>query len=446
MKNKSSQLYMVSSDRTRKHKKKLYFVLFALLFSFSIKAQSLSEIIENHKTNLKDLYAQRGAPEDWLVTGAVNETNLKKVLNQYQDNVAIIIYSYKDDKLTLSLIDKTGLANSKNTKITQTKLKQDIEEVTVLFSSNFSKNVPKLRGAIPIDNKKSESKLKATYKQINQLLLPDEFDLKRYQHIIFVPTLNIATLPFAAFKIDNSFLIDVMSFSIAPSLFELMVSNAINKKKIRNYSWNKALFVANPNYAKDSIWDFPDLPGALDEVKKISAFLPKDTYTVVTGEEATKQYIKNDICSYDLLYFATHGISNANTPLDHSFLVLAKDGKESSFYTMKEIMNQRNTCLLKANLVVLSACQTGLGKAHEGGIIGLSRAFQIAGANHVVMSLWSINDAETAKLMVLFFNQLRNENKLQPHEALRLAAIKYKNTINEDPKYWASFSIFGVPY
>lgn len=62
------------------------------------------------------------------------------------------------------------------------------------------------------------------------------------------------------------------------------------------------------------------------------------------------------------------------------------------------------------------------------------------------MSLWSINDVETAKLMVLFFEELKVANYLQPHESLRNAILKYKKEVNKDPKYWASFSIFGIPY
>ena len=416
----------------------------------NIKGQTLDEIIDHHETNLKDLYAQRGAPEKWLTTGEVDEKRLIKVLKQYEKNVAILIYSFNQDSLILSLITTKGLTKTKKSSCNPTELKQDIEDVNTLFSSQFSASIPKLRGSKVIHNKKSKHKLTTTFKKINQLLLPDDFQLREYDHIIIVPILNIATLPFAAFEVENKFLIDRMSFSIAPSLFELMVSNTINTRKTQansfSYSWKNALFVANPKYPKDGNWDFPDLPGANKEVEQITNLISKENYTILTKEKATKTAIQKNICQYDLLYFATHGISNADMPLDHSFLVVAEEENNNSFYTMKEIMNQRYNCLLKANLVVLSACQTGLGKAHEGGIIGLARAFQIAGANHVVMSLWSINDAETAKLMEFFFKELIKENTLQPHEALRTAIVKYKKEVNNDPIYWASFSIFGIPY
>jgi len=62
------------------------------------------------------------------------------------------------------------------------------------------------------------------------------------------------------------------------------------------------------------------------------------------------------------------------------------------------------------------------------------------------LSLWSINDQETATLMGFFFDYLKEADNLMPHAAMRKAILKYKNEVNDNPNYWASFSIFGVPY
>lgn len=432
---------------------KRFLILFCFLIysQTSIHAQDLTAIIKNHETNLKDLYAKRGAPEAWVTTGNVDEYSLISVINSYKKEVGIVIYSHKNDTLTLSLISKKGLVSTQNTKITKEEIIEKVYDVNTLFASQFSEKVPSMRGSKGNDTKKKKEKLEASYKELNKLLFPPTFKLEEFNHIIFVPIYNLSTLPFAAFKLGEEYLIDKMSFSIAPSLFELMVSKKINDSQ-QGYSdeiyyyWENALFVANPKYPNDATWNFPNLPGTLKEVEQITKSLPTETYKLLTGNSATKLAVKENICEYDLLYFATHGISNSENPLDHSFLVLAEGNNDSAFFTMKEIMNLRYTCQLKADLVVLSACQTGLGKSHEGGIIGLARAFQIAGANHILMSLWSINDEETSKLMVLFFNELKLVNSLQPHESLRNAILKYKKEVNSDPKYWAAFSIFGVPY
>ncbi len=145
-----------------------------------------------------------------------------------------------------------------------------------------------------------------------------------------------------------------------------------------------------------------------------------------------------------MLYFATHGISDAENAVEKSFIALSGDTQESAYLTTKEFQHRQ----MKAKLVVLSACQTGLGQTHDGGIIGLARGFQKAGASDVLMSLWNISDKETTVLMDLFFEYFRKGNgKATPQEALRQAILEYrKNNKNANPKYWASFSVFGIPY
>ncbi|MBA3766613.1 MAG: CHAT domain-containing protein, partial [Acidobacteria bacterium] len=86
-------------------------------------------------------------------------------------------------------------------------------------------------------------------------------------------------------------------------------------------------------------------------------------------------------------------------------------------------------------------CQTGLGKVHDAGVIGLSRAFQIAGVPRVVMSLWSVNDKATAELMKSFVKYLQTH---MPSEALRLAMLDVRKR-RPEPSQWASFVLFGTP-
>lgn len=428
------------------------YLLFSLIvlvgITQNVLGQSATELIELHKTNLKDLYATRGAPPDWVETGHITEDYLSWCINHYKKKTAIIIYSYENDTLTVNLFNQRNLKLTHSEAVEKLRLLEDIDNVNLYFSQGSDQKTPKLRGAKA--TRVPKKKLKTSFERINELLLPKAFNLEHYEHLIFVPIFNISTLPLAAFRINNSNLIDLMSYSIAPSLFELMVSNKVNtsdynsKKTI--YNWKNALFVGNPEYPKDSLWQFPDLPGAIQEINAITTKLPSNSYKKLTGKAATKENVIKNLCDYDLLYFATHGISNAENPMENSFLVLADSENSSPFLTLSEIMNIRFNRSLKADLVVLSACQTGLGKSHEGGIIGLARSFQIAGANHVVMSLWSIDDSETATLMELFFKELMIAKEMMPHEALRQAILKYKSTVNDNPKYWAAFSIFGVPY
>ncbi|MDY2588335.1 CHAT domain-containing protein [Winogradskyella aquimaris] len=416
--------------------------------SLSLFSQDVSELIQLHRQNLKELYETRGAPPDWLETGHVDDQYLEWCLDHYSKPTAILLYTHQEDTLTINLFDKKATKLQTKIPIKAKELVDHINNVNLYYSKGRKDKSPKLRGSKSISKKNRQ--LKTSLKTINTRLLPDTFDLENYEHIIIVPVFNISTLPFSAFKIRDKELIDIMSYSIAPSLFELMVSNKLNNDdyyyKKQQYNWENALFVANPEYPNDSIWNFPDLPGTIREVNTITKDFPKDSQTKLIGKEATKKNVLDSICNYDLIYFATHGISNSENPLENSFLVLSESDDDSAYFSLSEIMNIRKECSLKADLVVLSACQTGLGKSHEGGIIGLARSFQIAGANHVVMSLWNIDDEKTATFMSFFFEELRKSNDLMPHEALRQATLRFKSEIDNDPKYWAAFSIFGVPY
>ena len=242
----------------------------------------------------------------------------------------------------------------------------------------------------------------------------------------------------------------IYSFSYGAEVADNAGGNAVNEKfkfikEIYSESW--ALIIGINKYQNVDHLQF-----AVNDAKKIKSLLveqygfPKGNIRYLIDKEATKNNVLDSICNYDLIYFATHGISNSENPLENSFLVLSESDDSSAYFSLSEIMNIRKECSLHADLVVLSACQTGLGKSHEGGIIGLARSFQIAGANHVVMSLWNIDDEKTATFMSFFFEELRKSNDLMPHEALRQATLRFKSEIDNDPKYWAAFSIFGVPY
>ncbi|WP_339881263.1 CHAT domain-containing protein [Polaribacter vadi] len=435
--------------------KKISFILcvFFSIICFSQEFDStskivLNQLVEEHEFFKKELVKSRGAVYNFEADEVFFENMFKS-----NNMLGIIVYTYINDSLKLSLFfnaDKEKISVlEKKIKIKRLVLDDYIEDANYLFSSTFLNRAPKKRGTIVTVEKTKKKQLLKTFKKLNEVLLPNDFDLERFNHLIIVPSLNIGTLPFAAFKVKNSYLIDEMSYSIAPNLSGSSLLYDLEETKM-NYSWENALFVSNPKYPENTAWNFPDLPGAEEEVNYVINKAKPINFTRLNGTDATKTSVLKNIVNYDLLYFATHGITDAENPLDKSFLVLANDDKETSFITSREIQNipfkERRRQKLKAKLVVLSACQTGLGKSHEGGTIGLARAFQLAGANHVLMSLWNIDDKETATLMKYFFDELAIAQELMPHAALRNAILKYKKEINDNPKYWAAFSIFGVPY
>lgn len=138
-----------------------------------------------------------------------------------------------------------------------------------------------------------------------------------------------------------------------------------------------------------------------------------------------------------ILYLATHGVSDATDPLERSFIALAPEGQDAGRWTAREI---QGTPMRGLQLAVLSACQTGLGRVHDAGMIGLARAFQLAGAHRVIMSLWNVDDQATARMMLDFNEALR---RFTPSEALREATLKAR-VRDPNPFNWAGFALFGV--
>ncbi len=214
--------------------------------------------------------------------------------------------------------------------------------------------------------------------------------------------------------------------------------------------------------------EIPPLPGTKVEIEAISALTTKKNWRVkqFTGINATEMVI-DSLNSPTILHIATHGFFKAfdedeslkgvdlenrknSNPLLRSGLLLAgasiglsgelpyenslEDGLLTAYETMS--LNLDNT-----ELVILSACETGLGEVKNGeGVYGLQRAFQIAGAKNIIMSLWTVNDYTTQLLMTEFYkNWTEGKGKF---EAFRLAQMKIKEDFPE-PYYWAAFTIIG---
>ncbi len=202
---------------------------------------------------------------------------------------------------------------------------------------------------------------------------------------------------------------------------------------------NKSIFLCAPMTfpAKDNLGD---LPATLHEVETISGLFGKDVFAAI-GMDATETLIKSgDLANYRYLHFATHGIVDERSPELSRIFLKESTGEDGNVYS-GEIFNLK----LNADLAVLSACQTGLGKFSKGeGVIGLSRALVYAGARSIIVSYWSVADASTAELMAEFYRILLRQPGISHRQALQLAKQKL---INErtyaSPYYWAPFVLIG---
>ncbi|GAB1542004.1 hypothetical protein NUACC21_46770 [Scytonema sp. NUACC21] len=189
---------------------------------------------------------------------------------------------------------------------------------------------------------------------------------------------------------------------------------------------------------------FSRLTFTRQEAQQILQLVPTAASLKALDFEANRgQAISSDLSQYRIVHFATHGILNSAHP-ELSGLVLslvdALGSPQNGFLRLHDIFNLS----LKAELVVLSACETGLGQEVRGeGLIGLTRGFMYAGSPRVLVSLWNVNDQGTAMLMQKFYSAMLKEG-LMPAAALRKAQLEMLQQKRwQSPYYWAGFVLQG---
>ncbi len=202
-------------------------------------------------------------------------------------------------------------------------------------------------------------------------------------------------------------------------------------------------------------FDWAALPHTRREVERLAEVYPEAR--LYLGEEATEERAKSVPRDVRILHFATHGHLDDRTPLDSALVLTIPEelpaGRDNGLLQVWEIFE---SVRLDADLVVLSACESALGRELSGeGLIGLTRAFQYAGARSVVATLWSVADQVTAELMARFHRHLAAG--LPKDEALRAAQLELLRepvrittakgqTVETDasaPFFWAAFQLFG---
>jgi CHAT domain-containing protein len=185
------------------------------------------------------------------------------------------------------------------------------------------------------------------------------------------------------------------------------------------------------------------LPEAEREVRELSSIYGRSHATLRIGAAATEKEFKRAAGRYRILHLATHGMYDDTDPM-YSHLVLARSAGDDNdgLLEAREIVDLD----LHADLAVLSACATGRAVARGGeGMIGLSWAFLGAGCPAAVVSMWSVESAATARLMVDFHRRLVRGDS--PPEALRRAEVSLMTSRRyHHPYYWAPFVVVGAPW
>jgi CHAT domain-containing protein len=191
-------------------------------------------------------------------------------------------------------------------------------------------------------------------------------------------------------------------------------------------------------------WPLPRLLGTRREATAILALAPESKRKQALDFEANREVVTGgDLGQYQIVHFATHGVLNSQHPELSGIVLSLFDGQgrpQDGFLRLHEIYNLR----LPVDLVVLSACQTGLGKEIRGeGLVGLTRGFMYAGAPRLVTSLWQVDDKATSELMKRFYHEML-ERKVSAAAALRAAQMQmWQHKDWRSPYNWAAFTLHG---
>jgi CHAT domain-containing protein len=291
--------------------------------------------------------------------------------------------------------------------------------------------------------------------KLHQLLLrPALSQIKGKTRLVIVPDDILGELPFQALMIDgNRFLIEDAAISYAPSLTVLREMIRPRPKHEPAETSLTLLALGNPAMGRESIEratlalrdaKLMPLPEAEAEVKALGLLYGARRSRIYTGAQAREDRFKAEAGRASVLHFATHGILNNATPM-YSHLVLAQgDQNEDGLLEAWELMELD----LKAELAVLSACETARGRIGPGeGVIGLTWALFVAGVPSTVVSQWKVESASTRDLMLGFHRHLRSLSpaaKATKAEALRQAALKLmKQPQTSHPFHWAGFVLIG---
>lgn len=274
-------------------------------------------------------------------------------------------------------------------------------------------------------------------KAFAMVLGPLEGALRGKKRIVIVPDGRLHYLPFEVLP----GVLAKYRVSYAPSAAALA---ALEKRgRARTAPERTLLAVADPvltgAVGAERGFAFTQLPNARAEATAIRGMF--GGARALVGAEAGEGAVKGaDLGAYRYVHFATHGYFDEVVP-GRSGLVLGQGRDEDGFLQAREIIGMK----LNADVVTLSACQSGLGKLLDGeGVVGLSRAFLYAGAQGMVVSLWNVNDAATAELMKTFYAGMRAG--LGGAEALRRAKVSMAQGGNRawrHPYFWAPFVFVG---
>lgn len=388
------------------------------LFNLNRRYESFIHRLENEYPQYFDLKYNSTSP---------SIAELQRVLN---DDAAVVSYFIDEHSHHLYIF----LITQNRLRITERPLPE-----------TFNRHLTGLRNGILFLESKTYIRSASS---LARILLPPNIP-PSVKDLVILPAAKLSTLPFETLltnKVDDG----ENRYASLPYLlkrfnirYEFSAGLLLQKTKSRQKPAQPAVLLCAPVQFSGRE-PLQELPATRTEVQEIASLFAQKQYdqALLIGEQAAEERIKEtDLKKYAFLHFATHGVVDEVEPeRSRIFLQSASEREDGNLYT-GEIYNLE----LNADLVTLSACETGLGKISKGeGVVGLSRALVYAGAKNIIVSFWKVADESTALLMKDFYRILL-EQRTNPYSRnlwkAKLNLLKHLDYAA--PYYWAPFIWIG---
>lgn len=381
-------------------------------------------------------------PQYYQLKYADIKPDLKAVQAKLQEGQLVLEYLETRDKLFVFALDQKELRHW------VVDLPDNYRARVAVFQQALSD--PEAHQSKPVENR---AQLAQHGQALFDLYVPDSSLLENYEQLIIVPDGQMHYLPFEVL-LEHPVLSN-KPFQEWPFLVKkwdisyLYTTQLWLQMRKREKAPRLEMLAYAPSYSGEPAqsrapstqqlrYQLQDLPGARREVQQLEGLLSGDFYY---DAQANEKGFKERAAEYQILHLAMHGVVNNEHP-SYSNLVFTETGDaEDNLLHAYELQQMQ----LSAELVFLSACETGYGQYQKGeGVASLARSFMYAGVPSVVQSLWKVSDYAGAKVVEHYYRELlSNKNK---SEALRQAKLDYLGSVSEKeqhPFYWASFVQLG---
>ncbi len=402
--------------------------LYATAFGLHEEAFNKSE--QARARALLDEIESRQQAGNASISKTARSLDLKQIQSSLPDNLTVIEYAVTEKQTFIFLVRRSGfevILSSAGTEM--------IDRLVSRFMSD-------LKSKVPVEQLKPKAQELYHY-----LIEPIEGSINRSDVICIVPDKALHFVPFTALVDGNGhYFIDSFRLSYAPSASALAYCLDEQRKKPASKG-ERIVAVGNPEFDSKKFPDLPSLPDSEREAEESARFYTDRT--VLGRSDATESRVRAAIRDCDVAHFALHCQVEENSPwLAELILANAKPGAEDVEVTASEddgvlsLDEIYKINLPRTRLVVLSACETGLGHYYRGeGMVSLARPFISAGVPQIVASLWQVDSKETSQLMIEFHRERKNGGR-KAVDALREAQLKMSRS-GLHPFYWASFIAIG---